>query len=92
METGNNLVFIFADLNQISEINEKEGYLTVQLWVYCFYLSASAKWNASDFEGHGIVTVPANTFWTADIGKFKSLRYYFVSHFFDKWKFLLAES
>ncbi|XP_075256847.1 neuronal acetylcholine receptor subunit beta-3-like isoform X2 [Convolutriloba macropyga] len=63
----NKSVFVFADLNQISEVNEKEGYLTVQLWVYAFYYSPSAYWNTSETGWHYFVTVPTDTYWSADI-------------------------
>ncbi|XP_075244296.1 neuronal acetylcholine receptor subunit beta-3-like isoform X2 [Convolutriloba macropyga] len=62
-----NTVYIFMDLYQLLDVNEKDGLITVKLWLYYYYHSESARWNVSDFGGIQSVLVPKNTFWTADI-------------------------
>ena len=65
----NKTVFVFVDLYQLSDVNEKDGLITVKLWLYYYYYSESAKWNVEDFGGIRSILVPRHTFWTADIGK-----------------------
>ena len=58
---------VFVDINQISDVNEKDGYLTIQLWIYCAYGSPSAAWDPLEFGNTTEITVPQSTFWVADI-------------------------
>ena len=62
-------VYISLAPKQISYVNEKEGFLTVQLQLLCYYLSESAGWDPVDFYNNDLVMVPAHTFWSADIGE-----------------------
>ncbi|XP_075244617.1 neuronal acetylcholine receptor subunit beta-3-like [Convolutriloba macropyga] len=62
----NNTVHIFIDIYQISDVNERQGVITVKLWLYYYYYSEHAKWNASEYRFPGLL-VPKGTFWEADI-------------------------
>ena len=42
-------VFVFVDMNQISHVNEKDGFLTVQKYIYCFYTSQLAACSSAEF-------------------------------------------
>ncbi|XP_063711568.1 acetylcholine receptor subunit alpha-type acr-16-like [Symsagittifera roscoffensis] len=64
---------VFVDINQISDVNEKDGYLTIQLWIYCAYGSPSAAWDPLEFGNTTEITVPQSTFWVADINVLDAL-------------------
>ena len=63
-----NTVLLYVDLYQILDVDEKNGVITVKLWLYTFYFSESARWNSSDYGGLDTLLVPAKTFWTPDVG------------------------
>ena len=66
----NNTVYVYVDLYQILDVDEKNGVLSAKLWVYMYYFTPSAHWNRSEFGGLDFVVVPAKTFWQPDLGKF----------------------
>ena len=66
-----NTVYISVAPKQISHVNEKEGFLTLQLQMSCYYWSQSASWDPADFHNNSMIIVPPHTFWSADIGKKK---------------------
>ena len=74
---------VFLDIKQISEVNEKDGYLTIQMWIYCYYDSPSAQWNSSEFGGHMMIMVPRGTFWTPDISE--SVNFLDLVKYFPLW-------
>ena len=65
----NNTVYIYVDLYQILDVDEKNGVLSAKLWLYFYYYTPSALWDPNDYNGTQGLLVPANTFWTADIGE-----------------------
>ena len=62
-------VFIYLDLYQLLDVDEKNGLMTAKLWLYYYYYSDSAKWDPSEYGNIQALLVPPLTFWTADIGK-----------------------
>ena len=70
LDLVNNTVFIFADLFQILDVDEKNGSWLVKLWTFFYYVTPSAKWNVSEHGGIRNLVVPSNTFWNPDIGTF----------------------
>ncbi|XP_075258337.1 neuronal acetylcholine receptor subunit alpha-5-like [Convolutriloba macropyga] len=62
-----NTVYIYVDLYQILEVDERSGLLSAKLWLYYYYYSPSAMWNLTEYSKTMVLVVPANTFWTADI-------------------------
>ncbi|XP_063721480.1 acetylcholine receptor subunit beta-type acr-3-like [Symsagittifera roscoffensis] len=68
-----NTVYISVAPKQISHVNEKEGFLTLQLQMSCYYWSQSASWDPADFHNNSMIIVPPHTFWSADIVILNSL-------------------
>ena len=67
----NNSVYIFIDLYQIANVDEKDGFITAKLWLYYYYYSQSARWNSTEYNKPELF-VPPGTFWSADISKIKN--------------------
>ena len=63
----NGSVFVYLDLYHILSVNEREGYVTVKMWLFFFYFSLSSQWNVSQ-TGIACMIVPQDTFWCPDIG------------------------
>ena len=66
-------VWLYIDILQITDIDEKKGSLELKMALDVFYVCPGAAWNKSDF-GDGLLDiffVPASTFWKPDIGKLK---------------------
>ena len=64
-----NTVGFYADLYQLLDVDEKNGGLTIKLWLYYYYFVTSAIWNPEDYDGIKTISVPADTFWRPDIGE-----------------------
>ena len=64
----NNTVYIYADLFQILDIDEKNGACTVKLWIYYSYESPSVQWQTKSFSNIYLVLPARNAFWMPDIG------------------------
>ena len=63
----NNTVFIYFDLYQILEVDEKNGVLQAKFWLYYYYYAPSAEWEPEDYGNISTMLVPAKTFWTPSI-------------------------
>ena len=64
----NNTVYIYNDLLQIVDVDEKQGLWEIKLWIFLSYRSEQAK---DAWEGNGslpqTMLFPQGTFWTPDI-------------------------
>ena len=65
----NQTVYLYVDLVQLLNIDEKNGLVTLQLRILFYYKSTSAKWNPRDFYNYTLLFFPKDTFWTPDIGE-----------------------
>ena len=66
----NKTVFVYTDLMQIFNVDEKHGIWVVKIWLSLSYQSKAAMWNDSG-NGSSLpssVIVPSGTFWTPDLG------------------------
>ena len=65
----NNSVFVYFDIYQIVDVIEKDGLITVKLWLYAYYILEEPLWNEAEFNNVSIVQFPGETFWVPDVGK-----------------------
>ena len=63
-------VAVKIDIYQIVDVNEKDGLMTVKLFVYYWYNSPSAKWDPAEYNGTRMLAVPKDTFWTPDLSEY----------------------
>ena len=63
----NNTVFIFVDLYQILDVNEKEGLVSLKLWVFYYYHLEHIRWDPAEYAGRNTFVLPKGTFWAPDI-------------------------
>ena len=64
----NDTVFIFIDLYQIVNVDEKNGILALKLWMYIYY-DLDLLWDEAQFGGLRTMQFPMDTFWKPDISK-----------------------
>ena len=64
----NDTVFVYMDLYQIINIQEKNGILTLKLWMYIYYNLKEPLWESSNFSGVRTMQFPMDSFWKPDIG------------------------
>ena len=62
-------VAVKLDIYQILDVNEKDGLMTLKLFVYYYYNSLSAKWDPDEYNGTRMLAVPKDTFWTPDLSE-----------------------
>ena len=64
----NNTVYIYNDLLQIVDVDEKQGLWEIKLWIFLSYRSDQAKdaWEGNESLPQTML-FPQGTFWTPDI-------------------------
>ena len=60
-------VFLFLGLYQIVDVDEKNGHLTLKLWMYTYY-KVGPLWEPTEYSNTTRMQFPRNTFWEPDIG------------------------
>ena len=77
LDMENKTVYVYFDLHQILDVDEKEGSLSLRATFTTMYKSDHAVWNPDDLNGTTSVLVPLGTFWKPPICTFLSFRNYF---------------
>ena len=67
LDLEDNCVRLYLDLHQILDVNEKEGQLTLKLWMYIYYFSPSAVWNSTEHGNYTSILLDAGTLWLPDV-------------------------
>ena len=65
----NNSVFLYLDIYQVVDVDEKDGLISLKLWVYIFYFLEEPLWNENDYNV-SMMQFPEATFWEPDISKY----------------------
>ena len=68
----NDSVMVYMDLRQIVDVTEKDGVLTVKLWIYFYFMLEEPLWDVSQFWGVKSMQFPMDSFWRPDIGELSS--------------------
>ena len=66
----NNTVYVYVDLYQIVDVDEKNGVLTLKLWLFTYYRLDESLWKPSEYKGVNRLQFPMDTFWNPDIGSY----------------------
>ena len=66
---------------QILGVNEKKGTLTLRLYLNYIYLSPSAAWNITEFQGVDRLKIPSGLLWVPDFGECDSFIVTFLHDF-----------
>ena len=64
----NNTVYLFGDLFQILEVDERRGVIILKMFIYHFYHSEFAKWDPNMYNGTKLIMAQKGTFWDPPIG------------------------
>ena len=64
----NDSVFLFLDLYQIINVDEKNGILDLKFWIFLYYNMNESLWAEPDYSGVRAMQFPMDTFWRPDIG------------------------
>ena len=62
----NNTVFLYSDLYQLIDVDEKGGFVNARVWIYLTYYLDHLKWDPTENNIYS-VQLPPNTVWTPDI-------------------------
>ena len=66
---SNKLIILdIPGLNQIVDVDKRNGIVTLKLWLFDYYRLDDALWNPSDYDNVTRMQFPADTFWKPDIG------------------------
>ncbi|XP_075254733.1 neuronal acetylcholine receptor subunit alpha-7-like [Convolutriloba macropyga] len=63
----NNTVYLFGDLFQILEVDERRGVIILKMFIYHFYHSEFAKWDPNMYNGTKLIMAQKGTFWDPPI-------------------------
>ena len=63
-----NKVYLYIDLYQIVDVDERNGVLALKLWIFVYYRINEQLWEPDDFSGARRMQFPMNTFWQPDVG------------------------
>ena len=72
----NQTVFLFIGVYQILDVDEKNGHLTMKLWMYVYYRFKSPLWDPKHYKNVTRLQFNPNTFWVPDIGWFLYLLHF----------------
>ena len=64
-----NTVYLYTDLYQLLDVDEKMGLVNAKIWMYLYYYLPDIAWDPADYGGLDRFTVPKGTFWIPDISK-----------------------
>ena len=64
----NETVFIYLSLYQIVDVDERNGVLTVKLWMYLYYKFKEPLWDPAEYSNATRMQFLPNTFWKPDVG------------------------
>ena len=70
----NRTVYMYIDLYQIVDVDEKNGVLKAKFWLFYYYYSKLAQWEPENYGNITVAQFPAKTFWTPSIGQFLRTR------------------
>ena len=62
----NNTVFLYTDLYQLIDVDEKGGFVVAKVWVYLTYYLDHLAWDPTQNKIYS-VQLPPDTVWTPDI-------------------------
>ena len=74
---NNSRVWLYVDLYQILEVNEKSGTIVLKLTKIFFYQREDLAWDPEEYGGTQALEFPLNTFWVAPISKSWASKLYF---------------
>ena len=77
----NNTVFLFVDLYQILEVDERQAIVSLRLWISLSYYLPDLEWDPAK-NGVTNVMLPAGSVWTPDVVLYDTADV--VYHIFDR--------
>ena len=64
----NQTVFMYLSIYQIVDVDEKNGILTLKLWMYLYYKMYNALWDPALYKNTTRMQFQPDTFWKPDVG------------------------
>ena len=64
----NQTVFVYMSIYQIVDVDEKNGILTMKLWMYTYYRFHEPLWDPLKYNNATRMQFLPDTFWKPDVG------------------------